>query len=368
MKNIRLALRTLFKTPFVTIVAILSLALGIGANAAIFSLFDQMILRPLPVPEPDRLVNFAAPGPNPGSQSCGQAGGCDVVFSYPMYRDLEREQKVFTGIAAHRSFGANLAFRGQTLNAEGMMVSGSYFAVLRLRPALGRLLTSPDDQTPGAHLVAVLSHSYWETRLGASPSVLNEIIIVNGQPMTIVGVAPRDFEGTTLGTRPNVFVPITMAEQMIPGMKPFTNRRRYWMYLFARLKPDVTIERARAAMNGIYHPIISEVEAPLQTGMSAATMVRFKAKEVVVEDGRRGQSTMHSRTRTPLLLLFSITAIVLLIACANIANLLLARAANRALEMAVRLSLGATRRQLLAQLLMESVLLAVLGGAASLIV
>src|SRR6185295_7161592 len=148
------------------------------ANAAIFSLFDQMILRPLPVPEPDRLVNFAAPGPNPGSQSCGQAGDCSTVFSYPMYRDLEREQKVFTGIAAHRSFPANLAFRGQTLNGDAMMVSGSYFAVLRAQPTLGRLLTPADDQTPGAHFVAVLSHNYWSTRLGSNPDVLNETIVV----------------------------------------------------------------------------------------------------------------------------------------------------------------------------------------------
>src|SRR5687768_15439812 len=146
MANLKLAFRTLFKTPFVTAVAIISLALGIGANAAIFSLFDQMLLRPLPVSEPLRLVNLAAPGPKPGSQSCNQAGDCDVVFSYAMLRDLQRTQTPFTGIAGHRLFGANIAYKGQTLNGEGVMVSGSYFPVLGLQPTLGRLIGPADDE------------------------------------------------------------------------------------------------------------------------------------------------------------------------------------------------------------------------------
>jgi hypothetical protein len=195
MRHLKLALRTLFKTPFVTGIAVLSLALGIGANAAIFSLFDQMLLRPLPVPAAEELVNLAAPGPNPGSQSCNQAGGCDEVFSYPMFRDLERSQTVFTGLAAHRGFGANLAFRGDPLTGEGMLVSGSYFPTLRLNPTLGRLLGPADDDVVGAHSVAVLSHSYWQSHFGADPSVLGQSITINGHPMEIVGVGPRDFEG-----------------------------------------------------------------------------------------------------------------------------------------------------------------------------
>ncbi len=368
MINLRHAFRTLFKTPFVTTVAVISLALGIGTNTAIFSLFDELLLRPLPVTEPERLVDLGAPGTKFGSTSCSQAGECSEVFSYPMFRDLERAQTVFTGLAAHRGFGVNLSYHGQTLNGPGMMVSGSYFPVLGLRPALGRLLTPEDDRAVGTHYVTVLGYSYWETKLGANPSVLNEQIVVNGHSMTIVGVAPRDFDGTTLGSRPRLFVPISMHELMTPGWKGFDNRRSYWAYLFARLKPGVSIEQALRAMNGIYKPIINDIEAPLQEGMSAPTMKRFKAREITITDGRRGQSSLHAETRTPLILLFGITGIVLAIACANIANLLLARAASRSMEMAVRLSLGANRAQLLSQLLAESILLAIIGGAASLIV
>src|SRR5688572_3778447 len=228
MINLKFALRTLFKTPFVTIIAILSLALGIGANAAIFSLFNQMLLRALPVQEPVQLVNLSAPGPKPGSTSCNQAGDCDAVFSYPMFRDLERIQSVFTAIAAHRIFGANLAFAGQTLNGEGMGVSGSYFQVLGVQPAIGRLIAAGDDNAPGESRIVVLSHPYWQTRFAANPDILNQTMIVNGQTLTIVGVAPRGFEGTTLGAKPQVFVPITLWEALNPGWKGFDNRRSYW--------------------------------------------------------------------------------------------------------------------------------------------
>src|SRR5256886_7001282 len=171
MRNIKVALRTLFRTPFVTVIAILSLALGIGANAAIYSLFDEMLLQPLPVTHPERLVNFTGPGPQNGQNSCNSAGGCDEVFSYPMFRDLERANTAFSGIAGHFLFGVNVAMRGQTaINGRGNFVSGSYFPLLGLRASLGRLLTPDDDQAIGGNYVTVLSYSFWESQLGSDRS------------------------------------------------------------------------------------------------------------------------------------------------------------------------------------------------------
>jgi predicted permease len=369
MPNFKLAFRTLFKSPFVTIVAALSLALGIGANAAIFSLFNEMLLRPLQgVPRPQELVNLSAPGPKPGSQSCSSAGGCEVVFSYPMYRDLEKAQTVFAGLAAHRQFGANLAVREQPMNTTGMLVSGSYFQTLGLRPAAGRLFTPDDDKVIGNNFIAVLSYDFWERNLGLDPTIIGQTITINGRSMTVIGVAPQGFTGTTLGERPRIYVPISMRGLMQPGWRGMENRRSYWVYAFARLKPGVSMERAAVAMNTIYRPIIEGTEAPLQEGMTPETMSRFRKKEIVLEDGRRGQSSVQREAKVPLIMMFIVTGIVLLIACANIANLLLARAANRATEMAVRLSLGATRRQLVVQLLAESILLAAIGAAASLVI
>lgn len=241
MRTVKFAFRTLFKTPFVTIIAIVSLALGIGANAAIFSCFNQMLLQALTVPKPEELVNLSAPGPKPGSQSCNQSGDCEAVFSYAMFRDLQKMQTVFTGIAAHRLFGANLSFQGQTLNAEGVMVSGNYFQVLQVQPALGRLFDGNDDRLVGEAPVVVLSHAYWTRRFAADPNVLNQQLIVNGQSLTIVGVAPRNFDGTTLGSRPEVFVPITLRGSMQPGYRSWDNRQNYSLYLFARLRPGVKI-------------------------------------------------------------------------------------------------------------------------------
>jgi len=301
MTRLKLVFRTLAKSPFVTAVAVVSLALGIGANAAIFSLFDQMLLSALPVREPDRLVNLGAPGPKPGSQSCNQAGDCDQVFSYPMFRDLERAETGFSGVAAHRVFGANLAYEGQTISSQGMLVSGSYFPVLGVRPTLGRLLGPIDDQVVGEHFVTVLGYDYWTNQLGSDPDVLNRPMVINGHSMTIVGVAQRGFDGTTLGSLPDVFVPITMRGAMQRGFDGFETRRSYWAYLFARLAPGVSLEQARADVNAVYRSIINEVEAPLQEGMSEPTMERFRAKEISVEPGWRGQSSIHREASTPLI-------------------------------------------------------------------
>ena len=368
MFNLKLALRTLFRTPFVTAIAILSLGLGIGANAAIFSLFNQIILKPLPVADAGQLVNLANPGPKSGMNSCGDAGPCTAVFSYPMFRDLEKAQTSFTGIAAHRSFGANLSYKGQSQGGDGLQVSGSYFPVLGLTPAAGRLLNPADDGAPGEPNVVVLGHRYWTRRFSADPNAVNDTLIINGRPFTIVGVAPEGFDGTTIGNRPQFYVPMSMAEALQPGRELLNNRRAYWIYLFARLKPGVSIDAAQTAINVPYHSIINEVEVPLQKGMSDANLGRFKTKIVEVTPGSRGQSSTPEDAFVPLMLLLSVTFVVLLSACANIANLLLAKAVGRAGEMAVRLSIGGARRHLVSQLLGESVLLAFFGGVFGLLV
>jgi predicted permease len=275
---------------------------------------------------------------------------------------------VFTAIAGHRVFRASLAYRGESMTGQGVLVSGSYFPALGVQPALGRLLAPGDDNAPGETAVAVLSHAYWTSRFAADPNVLNGSLTINGHQFTIVGVAPRGFTGTTFPTAPHVFVPITMHPKMEPNRMPFDDRQSYWVYLFARLKPDVSIESARSQMDARYRAILNEADVPLQKGMGPETLARFKAMELVLEEGHRGQSRANSEAKAPLLILMGVTALVLFIACANIANLLLARAAGRAAEMAVRLSLGAGRAQLVGQLLLESCLLAVLGGAAGLLV
>ena len=368
MNRLRLAFRTLVKNPFVTTIAILSLALGIGANAAIFSLFDQLLLRSLPVEEPTRLVNLSAPGPKPGSTSCNNAGDCEEVFSYAMFRDLERDGSGFAGIAAHRLFGANVSVDGLTVSGEGMLVSGQYFQVLGMEPALGRLLGPGDDQEIGGHYVAVLTHRYWANDLGSDPDILNSTIVVNGQPLTIVGVAAPGFVGTTVGSVPRLFVPLSMTHLMIPSWDRYERRTAYFFYLFGRLRPEGSIEQALAEANALYGSIINEVEVPLQQSMTPQTMERFRAKQILGGPGRRGQSSTNREARAPLIMLFTVTGFVLLIACANIANLLLARGASRGQEMALRSALGGGRFQLLGQLMTESILLASLGGLASLFV
>jgi predicted permease len=368
MSQVRFAIRSLMKTPIVTAIAVLSVALGIGANVAIFSIFNQTLLRPMPVPESERLVNLVAPGPRSGSVSCGGAGNCDSVFSYPMFRDLERVQTVFTGIAAHNAFGANIAYGGTSEGGDGALVSGSYFPVLRLAPQLGRLLGPDDERERGGGYVAVLSDDYWRRRFGARPDVLDQTLIVNGQALTIVGVAPRGFHGTTIGSQYLVFVPISMRELMIPRWKGLDNRRSYWSYLFARLKPGITVEQARATFNAQFRSIHTQVDLPLQQGMRPSLLAQFRDMQMQLEPGARGQSELPGEARQPLTLLLAVTMIVLLICCANVANLLLGRAAGRSTEMAVRLSIGAGRRHIVGQLLTESVLLAVMGGAGGLLV
>lgn len=367
--DLKMAFRTLAKDPFVTLVAVISLALGIGANAAIFSLFEEVVLRPLPVPEAERLVFFDAPGPKQGSTSCNEAGSCDAVFSQPMFRDLQAaDPSPFTGIAAFYHQGVNLAAGDETIRATANFVSGSYFPVLGLSAAAGRLLGPADDRTPGAHPVAVLSHEYWSGRLASDPSVIGSTVTVNGEPLTVVGVAPEGFRGTTVAVRPELYVPITMRAAVDDGYSGIQSRMVHATYLFGRLKPGIEAARAREQITAAYRRVLSEIEAPLHEGMTAETLERFRQKEILLVEGSRGRSDIRDEAGTPLALLLGVAGLVLLIACANIANLLLARSASRKQEMAIRGALGAGRLRILGQVLTEAMVLAALGGVASLVV
>lgn len=366
--NLKCALRQLSKRPGLAVLVVVTLALGIGVNTAMFSLFHQMLLEPLPVPDPERLVILSSPGPKSGSVSCSDMGDCDQVFSYPMLRDLEREQTVFTGIAAHRGFGASIAAESaRAVTGEGTSVNGSYFSVLQLTPALGRLIGPQDEPKVGEGHVVVLSYDYWQNDFGGDPQVLGRTLTVNGEPLTVIGVAPEGFTGASLGQRPQVFVPLTLRWRMEPYFpEGGEDRRQHWAYLFARLKPGMTIEQAESAVNGPYRAIINDIEVPLNTGFSEQTLRQFRERSLVLEPGARGQSQAPDNTRLPLTLLLGVTALVLIIACVNIANLLLARGAMRAGEMALRSALGASRRQMVAQLVTEAGLLGLLGCAAGL--
>ena len=371
MFYLRAAIRSLQKTPVLSLAAVLSLALGIGANAAIFSFFNHALLKQLPVQNPGQLVTFSAPGPKQGRiSSSSNIGGPEAVFSHPLFRDLERDQKVLSGLAAHREISANIAYRGQTSNEIAVLVSGGYFPVLGMRPALGRLFTEDDDRTPGAHRVVVLSHAYWRSRFGEDPSILNDTIVVNGEPMTVVGVAPRGFESTAAEETPRAFLPLMMSATIHSDYEDLSNRRNHWLYLFGRLKPGMSRDAAQASINGLFSGILQNVELPQMKNAFGSDRSRseFLARTILLADGARGERGNRAELVPVFTLMFGITGIVILIACANIANLLLARGVSRAGEFAIRLSLGASRAQLVAQLMTESCLLAVVGGAAGLFV
>src|SRR5262245_5379914 len=268
LQDLRYAVRGLMRRPLVTGVAVLSLALGIGVNTAIFSVFDRLLLRRLPVQAAEELVVLSSPGPRPGWNSSGDGGDNDTIFSYPFFRDLERGQNVFSSMAAQRDFPANLSHRGQTQRGQGVLVSGGYFPALRLTPALGRLFGAEDDRAPGAHNVVVLTYDYWSTQFGRNPEVLNDRLVINGVPMTIVGVAPEGFNGTTTMERSQVFVPLAMALQMRPGWDRIESRNDHWLYVMGRLKPGVNRQQAAAQFNVPFRTLIRDVEYPaLRRGM-----------------------------------------------------------------------------------------------------
>jgi predicted permease len=364
MPRLRYALRSLSKAPLLSFVVVLSLGLGIGANTAIFSMLNQILLSSLAVDKPEELALPTTPGaPKSGGISNDDSGDSDYVFSYPGFRELERQPRDLAEVAAFRSSGANLAYGNQTVAGEVMLVSGGYFRVLRVNAVAGRTIAPEDDRGAG-NPVAVLGYSYWQSKLGGQIGALNQPMRIAGQLFTIVGVAPKGFHGTTLGEQPDVFVPLATKTLLSPDWKGATRHNEYWLYLVARLKPGVSRAQAAGPMNAAYRTLVEEQIKVSQ--FEKATLERLRGSKLVLIEGRQGHSEIREVGRTPMFILLASTAMVLLIAMANAANLLLARSAGRRKELAIRAALGAGRGEIAWQMLSEALLLAAAGGVAGL--
>jgi predicted permease len=365
LRDLRYTFRTLVRTPGFTAVAVLTLGLGIGANTAIFTLLDQILLRLLPVKEPQQLVLLTMKGHNYGNNWGGNA------ISHPMFRDFRAHNQVFSDMFCRFPTAASLSVDQRSERVQVELVSGAYFSTLGVVPALGRLFTPEDDVTPSGHPVVVLNYNYWKSRFALDPQIVGTTLTLNNHKMTVVGVAQAGFDGVELGFSPKIFVPIMMQPQIIVGNPEdmLKERRDRWVNAFGRLKPGVSLQQARASLRPFMHSMLEyEVQLPGFSRASKYVRDEFLKCWIDVLPGSQGRSYVRGQLSTPLWVLMATTGMVLLIACANLANLMLVRGSGRAKEIAVRLAIGATRSRIVGQLLTESLTLALLGGIAGLAV
>ena len=366
IQSVRFALRQLRKSPGFTVTVVVTLALGIGANAAVFTLFDQALLRLLPVENPHELVRFEWTGSFSGSAS-SFGGDIHNYYSYPMYKDLRDRSQAFSGMLAAVRTGLGLSWQNEAENEDAELVSGNYFEVLGLKPARGRLLTPQDDTAKDGNPVMVLGYDYWRTRFAGSQGVVGQTALVNGHPFTIVGVAPENFESAIGGYRPGVFVPISMVDTAMPWMAPrnnLTNHQSLWLTLVARLKPGVTAAQAQASLAPLWHALRAQ-ELTLYKTRSPSFDKRFlDDSHLQVKDDSLGFSPERTNLRTPLIILMSMAGLLVAMCAINVATLLLLRAAGRAREMSMRYALGAARSRIVSQLLVEGGLIGLMGALA----
>jgi predicted permease len=364
-QDIRFGLRMLRKSPAFTTVAVLTLALGIGANTAIFSLMNAVLLRMLPVKDPGELVVIGDPTQvNRHSTGTPQVD----ILSYPLYRDLRDHTSAFSGVLAsgnvHR-IQVSMADSDITNDAVGALVSGNYFSVLGVNALIGRTLTAEDDDAKGKHPVVVISFDFWRRKLSQNPNIVGQTVRLNNYPYTIVGVAAPGFFGDTVGETQDFWIPLMMQEQVMPGRSYLENPNVSWLLAIARLKPGISVAQAGAEVNVVFQQY---VQGPIGQTLEAGDRQALRKCSIEVAPGGRGFSYLRGNFHGPLVLLMCIVGLVLLIACVNVANLLLARATVRQKEIAIRLSMGAARSRLVRQLLTESLLLAFAGGVCGLLI
>jgi predicted permease len=354
------AVRSLVKSPTFTIMVVATLTLGIGANTAIFSILHALVLRSLPVADPDRLFVVTR---NQGTQ---------VSQQYPLFRHYQTHSTTLEGLVAFRSTQSRFTSADRTERIRSVLVSGSYFRVLGIRPALGTLIEDEDDTIPGSGgprgPVAVLSHGFWTQQYGAQPSAIGRSIVLNSRPLTIVGVAPPGFAGTEVGQPPDVFVPMMMVETLMGPGSSLTQLRSNWLRIIGRVKEGVDVRQAELELTSLLLAYNQEIlRDPAVQKFDANYRRNLTQQRASLMPGRGGISGLRQRYSQPLAVLMTVMALVLLVACANVANLTLSRAAARRHELAIRLGLGASRARLIAQLLMESLLLAAGGAIAGLV-